>query len=170
MKKSIIIIVITLLSSLTLSAQNISGVDPNAVKTIEGTVNEVLKLISGEKGKVRNWQAYRELFAPDAKLTALNNDSTGKAKIKSWTVEQYIKGGEKYYKSRSFFEYELKKTINEYNGIAQVFQGYLTKRNGVEEKGINSFQLYFDGERWWITNVLWVGDDNGVDLPAEYDK
>ena len=168
--KFIITLLFVLFGVLYLPAQNFPGLDPNVVKTIDGTINETLKIISGERGKKRNWESFRQLFTPDAQIAVLTHDSAGKGKIKTYTLEEFVRIGMKYYEGDGFIEYELNKTINEYNGIAQVFQAYYAKELNVEEKGINSFQLIFDGERWWITSLLWVSDRNGVKLPPDYDK
>jgi len=60
--------------------------------------------------------------------------------------------------------------VDEYNGIAQVFQSYYAKELDIEEKGINSFQLVHDGKRWWIFNILWTNDRNGNKVPSKYLK
>ena len=72
------------------------------------------------------------------------------------------------YEQDGFIEYEIKKTIDSYNGIVHVFQSYYAKELDFEEKGINSYQLIFDGERWWISNLLWTSNRNGIELPKEY--
>ena len=59
-------------------------------------------------------------------------------------------------------------TVEEYNGIATVFQGYYAKELDMEEKGVNSYQLFYDGTRWWITGLIWTSDRNGVALPKKY--
>ena len=168
--KFIITIIFVLFGVLYLSAQNSLELDSNVVKTIDGTINESLKIITGERGKKRNWESFKLLFAPTAQLSVLNHDSTGKGILRTYTLEEFVRIGMKYYEGDGFIEYELTKTINEYNGIAHVFQAYYAKEGNIEERGINSFQLIFDGKRWWIISLLWVSDRNGVKLPIEYNK
>ncbi len=168
--KYIITILFVQLGIFYLSAQNSLELDSNVVKTIDGTINESLKIITGERGKERNWESFRQLFTPTAQISVLNHDSTGNGIIRTYALEEFVRIGMKYYEGDGFIEYELNKTINMYNGIAHVFQSYYAKESNIEEKGINSFQLIFDGKRWWITSLLWVSDRNGVKLPTEYDK
>jgi len=168
--KYIITILFVLFGNLYLSAQNLTELDSSIVKTIDGTINESLIIITGERGKKRNWESFRQLFTPTAQISVLNHDSIGNGIIRTYTLEEFVRIGMKYYEGDGFIEYELNKTVNEYNGIAHVFQGYYAKESNIEEKGINSFQLVFDGKRWWITSLLWVSDRNGVKLPAKYDK
>ena len=35
-------------------------------------------------------------------------------------------------------------------------------------RGINSIQLYFDGERWWITSWVFDSEREGNEIPGEY--
>jgi hypothetical protein len=35
-------------------------------------------------------------------------------------------------------------------------------------RGINSFQLFFDGTRWWILTIYWQEETPEHPLPAEY--
>lgn len=46
------------------------------------------------------------------------------------------------YYEQGFLEKEINKVVDEYNGIAQVFQSYYAEdSDGIEEQGINSYQL-----------------------------
>ncbi len=168
--KKIVVLLFLLPGVFYLSAQDFVKLDSSVVETIDGTINESLKIISGERGKKRNWESFRQLFTPNAQISVLNHDSLGNGVLRTYSLEEFVRIGMKYYEGDGFIEYELNKTINEYNGIAHVFQAYYAKELNIEEKGINSFQLIFDGKRWWITSLLWVSDRNGIKLPIEYDK
>ena len=145
-------------------------IDTNIVKTIEGTINETYKIMTGERGEHRNWEAFRQLFTSDAQISVLIHDTSGNALLKTYTLETFVRLGMKYYESDGFIEYPLKTVINEYNGIANVFQSYYAKESDIEEEGVNSFQLIFDGERWWISSILWTSNMNGVELPDQLKK
>jgi hypothetical protein len=168
MKKLLFIPFIFLIQNLFSQNQNI--VDANAVKTIDGTINESLKIITGERGKNRNWEAYRMLFTPNAQITYLHHDTAGKITPFTSSLEEFVRNGRNYYENDGFIEYELKKQIIEYNGIANAFQSYYAKENEHEEIGVNSYQLIWDGKRWWITNILWTNNSNGMELPDNLKK
>jgi hypothetical protein len=36
--------------------------------------------------------------------------------------------------------------------------------------GINSIQLIFDGNRWWIVNIYWTGETKENPIPKKYLK
>ena len=159
-----------LLASHILFAQTRFELDSTTVKTIDGTINETLKIVSGERGENRNWEAFRYLFTPNAQLTVLNHGKDNKNTHKTYSLEEFVRVGMQFYENDGFIEYELTKTVDEYNGIAQVFQSYYAKELDYEERGINSYQLIYDGKRWWITSLLWTSDRNGVKLPEKYIK
>ena len=35
-------------------------------------------------------------------------------------------------------------------------------------RGINSFQLMNDGERWWVVSVFWQQEGSNLPIPAKY--
>lgn len=166
----IILFLCFFLSVITTYSQPQTDKPVEAVESIDGIVNEVLNLITGKKNKVRDWEAFRNLFAADAQISVLNHQQDGKAVLSTYTLEEFVRIGKQFYEQDGFIEYEIKKIVQEYNGIANVFQSYYAKELTVEEKGINSYQLVFDGKRWWITNILWTSDRNGVELPQELQK
>ena len=138
-------------------------------ESIHGIVNEVLNIISGEKGKVRDWDAYRNLFLPTVRFTVLYHSDDPELQYESVTLEEFIEMMQDAYYENGFTEYEIGKRVDEYNGIAQVFQAYEGKDSeGYEERGMTSYQLLKFNGRWWIANVIWTGDSNGVEIPAKY--
>lgn len=165
--KVISLIVLLLLTNMLFS-QTRFDLDSTTVKTIDGTINETLKIITGERGENRNWEAFRYLFTPNAQITVLNHGEDNKNVHKTYSLEEFVRIGMQFYENHGFIEYELKKSVDEYNGIAQVFQSYYAKELDHEERGINSYQLIYDGQRWWITSLLWTSDRNGVKLPEKY--
>ena len=69
------------------------------------------------------------------------------------------------------FRIPISKVVDEYNGIAHVFQTFYAKDSeNFEERGITSYQLVYFNNRWWIANIVWTGDSNGVKVPAKYLK
>ncbi len=166
--KEIFISLLIFISSNTIAQQKIDN-DSNAVKSIDSIVKEVLKIISGEKGKKRNWNDFRKLFLPTAYFIVLNNNDSTPRPIDTSTLEQFIGSMNDDYYNNGYLEFEISKIVNEYNGIANVFQTFYGKDSeNREEKGINSYQLVYFNSRWWIANILWTGDNNGVKVPKKY--
>lgn len=164
MKRWLCLIAMAIVTSNAVGQQHESA----AVNSIDGIVNEVLATISGDSTVTRDVEKLRMLFTADATLRALAIAPDGSRQLRTFNLEEFARIVRDYYSGTNFYEYELKKTVNEYNGIAQAFQGYEVKGPRGIEKGINSYQLYNDGQRWWIISILWVSDRNGVELPEEY--
>lgn len=165
--KSFLFILFFLVSA-SVQAQNRTAWDSTAVKTIDGTINEVLKIITGERGMNRDWEAFRYLFTPNAQITVLRHEKNNVNTPVTYSLEEFVRLGMRFYENHGFTEYELAKTIDEYNGIAHAFQSYYAKELDIEEQGINSYQLVHDGKRWWIVSLLWTNNRNGIPLPKEY--
>jgi len=166
--KNILLGTLLLISS-HLSAQEKNAADTQAVKTIDGIMKEVFSIISGEKGKKRDWDAFRNLFLPTTRFTVLNHDDTFPQPVETATLEELIELMHDPYYDAGFEQYGIGKIVDEYNGIAQVFQSYYGKDSeNYEERGIGSYQLVYFDDRWWIVNVLWTGDSNGVEIPSKY--
>jgi hypothetical protein len=71
--------------------------------------------------------------------------------------------------AKGFFEQEVARKVEQYGNVAQVFSTYESreKEDGpVIERGVNSFQLLFDGTRWWCTGCAWADAEAGKDLPG----
>jgi len=158
--------------SIAVPAQVRKIADSVAVKSISGIVNKMLDMLSGEKGKIRDWNALSNLFLPTATFTCLNhpNDSMPKA-VETISLTEFIQLLHDEYYENGYLEYETGSVINQYNGIATVFQGFYGKDSeGKEERGINTYQLVFFDSRWWIASVLWTTASNGVAIPKKYLK
>ena len=156
-------------SLLSLNAQQIMLSDTNAVKSIAGIVREVLRLQSGENGKTRNWNALRNLFLPTATFTILNNSDFLRQPTETVSLDDFIELMHDDYYEEGYLEYETGKTIDEFNGIANVFQSFYGKDSKNEEaRGINSYQLVYFRERWWIANLLWTLETDKVKIPQKY--
>ena len=167
--KRILLVFFILISTKNLTAQEKMSADTNAVKSIDGIVKEVLRLVSGEKGKTRNWEALRNLFLATATFTVLNNSDSIQQPVETASLDEFIKLMHDEYYEQGYLEYELGKNVDEYNGIANVFQSFYGKDSeNKEERGINSYQLVYFKKRWWVANLLWTGDTNGVKIPDKY--
>lgn len=143
--------------------------DTTANQTIEGIVQELLRLICSAEGKKRNLDAVRDLFLPTAQLTVLNHDDDLSMPAETVSLDEFMEYLEDPYYDEGFVEYEIGKVINEYNGIANVFQSFHAKDiEGSEARGISSYQLIYLQNRWWITHLQWTTDDNGVSVPGRY--
>ena len=161
--------------SATLSGQTTPGVvppaDPADVQSIEAIVLAVYDVISGAAGEERDWDRMRSLFAPQARLIPTRRQQSGEFGHRMMTLEDYISSSGPFLVENGFFEVEIHRVTEEFGNIAHSFSTY-ESRNTAEDpdpfiRGINSFQLLNDGERWWILNIFWT-DERTAPIPKKY--
>jgi len=144
------------------------------VQSVDGIVAALYDVISGAAGKPRDWDRMRSLFAPEGRLMAAVARPDGNVVLRTMSVEDYIGRNSKAFATMGFFEKEAARTSETFGQIVHVFSTYESRHAADEAKpfqrGINSIQLYHDGKRWWIVNVLWRAEDERLPLPDRYLK
>lgn len=134
--------------------------------SVDGIVDAVYAAINFKEWEKPDLERYRGLLAPEAQLIKITKDGVNKMNPGSFVAYflKRIESGE----VKSFHESEVSRRTNAFGNIAQVFSVYKKGINTQDEKsflrGINSFQLYNDGKRWWISSIVW--QDLG-DVPKE---
>ncbi|MBO6793924.1 MAG: hypothetical protein JJ895_08440 [Balneolaceae bacterium] len=71
----------------------------------------------------------------------------------SWSPDEYIERAGAGLERDGFFESEIGQQVEQFGNIAHVFSTYDSRRTAEGEvfmRGINSIQLFNDGNRWWI--------------------
>ena len=141
--------------------------DPKDVDSIDHIMTAIYDVISGPAGP-RNWDRFRSLFVPEARLTSTVKNPNRSA-IRLMSVEDFVKGGGDYFNTHPFFESAIVNRVQRFGNIAQVFSSY-ESRNAKDEKpfvrGINSMQVFWDGQRWWMLSILWDEESPKNPLPA----
>lgn len=150
-----------------------SAARPDDVKSIESILAATYDVISGPTGQKRDWDRFRSLFYPGARLIPTGkrqNDTEVRARV--FTPDDYVERSAPFLEKEGFFEHGVSNKIDHYGNIAQVFSTYESRHAADDAKpfqrGINSFQLVNDGKRWWIITIMWQGETPDVPIPAEY--
>jgi hypothetical protein len=157
---------------------------PADVASIDSIIGALYDVISGPAGKKRDWDRFRSLFAPGARLiptgprrppgTKPDDPLSGKEEYASraLTPEDYIARSSSLLEERGFFEREIARRTEQYGHIAHAFSTYEARHKAEDPKpfqrGINSIQLMNDGKRWWVVSVFWEGETEKTLLPAKY--
>jgi hypothetical protein len=146
--------------------------DAKDVSSPEAIIAAVYDVISGPAGQKRNWDRMRTLFVPDARMIPTGKRPTGESTRRVLTVEEYITNSGSYLEKDGFFETEIGKKTEQFGNIVHVFSTYESRRTKADEKpfmrGINSFQLWFDGKRWWVITILWQSESRDTPIPGKY--
>ena len=144
---------------------------PADVESVDGIMEAVYDVISGAKGEARDWDRFRSLFHPNAKLipTGCNLQGCGS---RWWSPEEYISTAGAQLEAGGFFENEIHRIEERFGQIAHIFSTYESRRTAADEKpftrGINSIQLFNDGNRWWVMNIFWQGESPNAQIPTTY--
>jgi hypothetical protein len=146
--------------------------DPKDVSSPEAIIAAVYDVISGPARQKRNWDRMRTLFVPDARMIPTGKRPTGESTRRVLTVEEYIANSGSFLEKDGFFETEIGKRTEQFGNIVHVFSTYESKRTLADEKpfmrGINSFQLWYDGKRWWVITILWQSESKDTPIPEKY--
>ncbi len=142
------------------------------VQTLDSTLETLYAVISGEKGEERNWDLFRFLFKPEAKLIPSVKSEDRTYKVRYMSPDDYINTSGKWLLENGFFENEIHRTTNTFGNITQVFSTYESFKSKTDKepfmKGINSIQLLNDGQRWWIINIYWTPETEKNPIPDQY--
>jgi len=165
MKNYLLITCLSIFFALPLMAQPI--VEDS--KTVDNLIAALYAVISGEAEDPRNWERFRNLFTTDAKLMPTTKDKEGKISYRVISPAEY----ETVFiqMKRSFYETELKRETLEYGAIAHVWSTYATryeKSGPTVNRGINSIQLLYANDRYYIMNITWCAENMGYPLPADF--
>jgi hypothetical protein len=146
--------------------------EPTDVASPDAILAAVYEVISGPAGKTRDWNRFRSLFAPGARLIPIVASPKGSIRAQSMTPDEYATRGEPYFAKNSFYEREIARKAERWGMIVQAFSTYESRHNRSDstpfERGINSFQLFFDGSRWWIVTIMWQGETHSNPLTPEF--
>lgn len=142
------------------------------VDSIDAILAALYGTISGDVGQKRDWDRFRSLFYPGAKLipTGMPKESDV-ARARMLTPEDYITRSGPLLERIGFHEVEIARKTDRFGHVAQVFSTYDGKSKSGEMpaiRGINSIQLFNDGKRWWIVNVFWMQESEKDQIPKAY--
>lgn len=144
------------------------------VSSPEAIVEAAYEAIQRAPGENYNWDRFRSLFLPQATLIP-NAEQTGGAFVVH-SPESFIAlvdsftvvGGPN---DKGFAEEATHNVINRFGDIAQVFSTYqkhFWEDDNILGRGINSFQLVFSKDRWWIVSLIWDEENGAGPIPAAY--
>jgi hypothetical protein len=140
------------------------------VSTIEGIVKASYEAISGGVGAPRDWGRDRTLFDPQSRSVAVEVDpKTGAIATKANSEQDFADEADAWMVKNGFTERELRHVIKRYGNVATVLSSYegKTAAGKIVSRGVNIFQLYFDGKRWWILSMVWDEERPNNPIPQE---
>jgi hypothetical protein len=130
----------------------------------EGLVAALYEAVSVPPGEKHDWDRFRSLFAPGARLIIRGASGA----LTPMTVEEFIARAPDR-EGFSFVERELVGRMERYGHIAHSWSSYEgTIRDGEKTtivRGVNSFQMAEIGGRWLVVTIFWEAEGSGGALP-----
>ena len=153
------------------AAQDAPHPDPADVASVEAILGALYDVISGPAGQPRDWDRFRSLLTPACRFAPIVRLQDGTHGHRSMTAEEFISSSGPYFDSNSFYEIEVARTEERYGNLVHAFSTYESYSSLDEEpfqRGINSIQLLFEEDRWWVANVTWQPEWADLPVPGRY--
>lgn len=142
------------------------------VGSVDAIIAALYDVISGPAGQPRDWDRFRALFAPGAHLIPVaRRQNAERDEPIYYSVEDYIERSGPILEDRGFFEREIGRVEERFQNIVHAFSTYesrTTSDGPPIQRGINSIQLMYDGQRFWVVNIMWRGVGPDVEIPPRY--
>jgi len=146
--------------------------NPADVSSPDAILAALYDVISGPAGQKRNWDRFRSLFVPGARLIPTGRAQTGEFRTRVLDPEGYIERSAPLLEGPGFYEREIARRTERFGNILHAFSTYEARRKPDDPapfaRGINSVQLFYDGTRWWVVSVFWQSESPDTPLPKEY--
>lgn len=92
--------------------------------------------------------------------------------VRVLTPDEYAARGQAFFDKEGFFERSIANRVEIWDHIAHVWSTYESRHAKDDAKpfarGINSFQLFNDGKRWWVLSIYWEAEDAEHTIPEQY--
>lgn len=170
MRKMILVLCGSMLSLQSLAAQTLAP-RPEDIATIEGILTAISESVSGPKGQERQWDRFASLFKPEGKIVPHDVNDSGELTHGFYGSQEYAEWTGTWPVENGFFEESIHEEIQRFGSIAHVFSTYVwrhEKQGPIVGRGINSIQLAYDDNRWWVTSILWAEEHPSNPIPERY--
>ncbi len=137
---------------------------------LDATVAKLYQVISGPAGQKRDWEAFRALFAEEAKMRVVVTRDA-KSRVVILSPDDYVTRSGPRLEQDGFFEKESKRTAVVYGDLAHVWSSYEARMKAEDAqpfmRGVNSLQLAKVDGTWKILSIVWTSEhDAGVPPPS----
>ncbi|GJM20791.1 MAG: hypothetical protein DHS20C15_07060 [Planctomycetota bacterium] len=146
------------------------GLRASDVASPEALVRACYDVISGPAGP-RDWERFLALFHPEfGRLVPVRTSRDGSThSVFGITPAQYVENASVTFEANAFYERELSLRVQRFGAVAHAFSAYASYTSDAPDaepvdRGVNSFQLFFDGARWFVLSISWDSEREGVVL------
>lgn len=125
-------------------------------RAIDALIAELYAVISGPPGE-RDWDRFRALFAPEARLMPSRATERGIV-LEVLDPEGYAASRGPIFRQSAFYEREVGRKLAVCGDVAHAwssYEGRFALDGPVALAGVNSIQLHRDRSGWRIVSLLW---------------
>jgi hypothetical protein len=148
------------------------GAAPSDVASVDALIAALYDVISGEAGAGRDWDRFRSLFAPGARLIPIQPTTQGGSpRATVLTPEDFIERARSFFEQSGFYEQEIARETERFGHLVHVFSTYESRHAPEEapfDRGINSLQLVQQDGRWWVLTIAWQPEFSDQPIPTRY--
>jgi hypothetical protein len=139
-------------------------------ETIDALIKATYEVVSGEKGEKRQWERDRFLHHPQAIYSFPDPEKNLQIVM---SVNDFHAETDSMTLQTAFFETEINREVRVFGNVAQVWSTYETRleKNGpVKRRGINSIQLFYNENRWYILSWAFDRETDRNKIPKSFDR
>ena len=146
--------------------------NPEDVASVDAIITAIYDVISGPANHPRDWDRFRSLLTPTCQFIPIQRNEQGEHGHAALTAEQFIQNAGAYFDQNSFYETETARKTERYGNLVHAFSTYDSYHNKDDAepfaRGINSFQLLYEKDRWWVANIAWQPEWPDLPIPDTY--
>jgi len=153
---------------------SIPRISPRAedVSTLDGIVKAYYEVVSGPADQARQWDRDATLYIPNVRFIIIREDPAGKTTAQSMTHQEFVDSSDASLRGKAFYEHEIHRITHRAGNVVHLLSTseHTSSSTGpVEGRSVDSLELFWDGTRWWITNVsIWDVESSKHALPTEF--
>jgi hypothetical protein len=144
------------------------------VASSEAIIAAYYEALSGPAGKKRDWNRFLSLFFPEARLLPAEGRGHAGVMPMEFTPQTYLYGTEPNMLEEGYLVKEVVQKSDGFGKVRHVWSTYEGRHAAADPKpfvrGVNSFQLFNDGKRWWIFSVVWQPETAKLPLSEEFSR
>ncbi|MFC0116205.1 hypothetical protein [Kibdelosporangium aridum] len=139
-------------------------------KSVDCIIDALYEVISGPAGEERDWDRLRRLFLPGGRLIPTDLPIEG-IEPRPMDVEEFIALAGPVLSTMDFYEVEIHRVTEKFGPMVHAFSTYESRSTPNGEpfiRGINSIQLQYKDDRWWVVTMFWANELPGQPIPDKY--
>jgi hypothetical protein len=143
---------------------------PEDISSIDGMIRAWYEVLCGPAGQPRQWARDKTLYIPEIRFVSTWIEGKS-VQTRVRNHQAYVDAVNPELVTKGFFEKEIHRVTEQYGSIVHVWSTYESREteNGpVTARGINSIELFWDGNRWWIANGIWADEPKDSPIPSQY--